>query len=155
MFSKKAAGISPSVTLTIAAKAKELAKTQEVVNFSAGEPAFELFKEMKDAGIKAIEDNFTKYTPASGMIELKQAISKKFKEENNLDYGADQIVISNGGKHTLFNTFFCLCNPGDEIIVPSPYWVSYLEQIRLVDAVPIIAETENANCSRKEHLHNL
>ena len=114
-LSKKAAAVKPSSTLAITAKAKELrAQGKDVVGFGAGEPDFNTPQNICDAAIAAINDGFTKYTPASGINELKEAISKKFKAFNHLDYAPDQIVISNGGKHSLTNIFTVLLNPGDE-----------------------------------------
>ena len=125
-LSKKAAAVKPSSTLAITAKAKELkAQGKDVVGFGAGEPDFNTPENICEAAIKAIKDGFTKYTPASGTNELKAAISKKFKEFNGLDYATDQIVISNGGKHSLTNIFTALINPGDEVIIPAPFWLSY------------------------------
>ena len=113
-LSKKAAAVKPSSTLAITAKAKELkAQGKDVVGFGAGEPDFNTPENICNAAIDAIKSGFTKYTPASGTNELKEAISKKFKSFNNLDYAPDQIVISNGGKHSLTNIFTALINPGD------------------------------------------
>ncbi|RKI40284.1 pyridoxal phosphate-dependent aminotransferase [bacterium D16-51] len=141
-LSKKAAAVKPSSTLAITAKAKEMrAQGMDVVGFGAGEPDFRTPQNICDAAIKAINDGFTKYTPASGIIELKEAVCKKFKEFNNLDYATDQIVISNGGKHSLTNIFTALINPGDEVIIPAPYWLSYPEIVKLAGGVPVIVTT--------------
>lgn len=141
-LSKKAAAVRPSSTLAITAKAKELrAQGMDVVGFGAGEPDFGTPQNICDAAIKAINDGFTKYTPASGIIELKEAVCKKFKEFNNLEYSTDQIVISNGGKHSLTNIFTVLINPGDEVIIPAPYWLSYPEIVKLAGGVPVIVTT--------------
>lgn len=141
-LSKKAAAVKPSSTLAITAKAKELkAQGKDVVGFGAGEPDFNTPENICDAAIKAIKDGFTKYTPASGTNELKAAISKKFKEFNGLDYDTDQIVISNGGKHSLTNIFTALINPGDEVIIPAPFWLSYPEIVKLAGGVPVIVTT--------------
>lgn len=141
-LSKKAAAVKPSSTLAITAKAKELkAKGKDVVGFGAGEPDFNTPENICEAAIKAIKDGFTKYTPASGTNELKAAISKKFKEFNGLDYDTDQIVISNGGKHSLTNIFTALINPGDEVIIPAPFWLSYPEIVKLAGGVPVIVTT--------------
>ena len=141
-LSKKAAAVKPSSTLAITAKAKELkAQGKDVVGFGAGEPDFNTPENICDAAIKAIKDGFTKYTPASGTNELKAAISKKFKEFNGLDYDTDQIVISNGGKHSLTNIFTALLNPGDEVIIPAPFWLSYPEIVKLAGGVPVIVTT--------------
>ena len=137
-LSQKALAVKPSSTLAITAKAKELKKSGiDVVGFGAGEPDFNTPKNVCDAAIKAIETGFTKYTPASGTNELKAAISKKFRDFNGLDYAPNQIVISNGGKHALTNIFNAILNPGDEVIIPSPYWLSYPEMVKLSDGVPV------------------
>ncbi|MBQ8262268.1 MAG: pyridoxal phosphate-dependent aminotransferase [Lachnospiraceae bacterium] len=138
-LSKKSEQVKPSSTLAITAKAKEM-KSQgiDVVGFGAGEPDFNTPQNICDAAIKAIGDGFTKYTPASGTNELKEAVCKKFKEFNGLDYAPNQIVISNGGKHSLTNVFDALLNPGDEVIIPAPYWLSYPEMVKLSDGVPVI-----------------
>ena len=141
-LSKKAAAVRPSSTLAMTAKAKGLrAQGMDVVGFGAGEPDFRTPQNICDAAIKAINDGFTKYTPASGIIELKEAVCKKFKEFNNLEYSTDQIVISNGGKHSLTNIFTVLINPGDEVIIPAPYWLSYPEIVKLAGGVPVIVTT--------------
>lgn len=137
-LSKKSEQVKPSSTLAITAKAKEMrANGIDVVGFGAGEPDFNTPKNICDVAIKAINDGFTKYTPASGTNELKEAISKKFKEYNGLDYQPNQIVISNGGKHALSNIFDVLLNPGDEVIIPAPYWLSYPEMVKLSDGIPV------------------
>ncbi len=141
-LSKKAAAVKPSSTLAITAKAKELkAQGKDVVGFGAGEPDFNTPDNICNAAIEAIKDGFTKYTAASGTNELKEAISKKFKEFNHLDYAPDQIVISNGGKHSLTNIFTALINPGDEVIIPAPFWLSYPEIVKLAGGVPVIVKT--------------
>jgi len=142
ILSKKALSISPSSTLAIDAKAKRMkAEGIDIIGFGAGEPDFDTPDHIKQAAIKAINDGFTKYTPASGTLDLKKAICEKFKKENGLDYTPANIVISNGAKHSLVNAFQAICNPGDEVIVPAPYWVSYPEMIKLADGVPVILNT--------------
>lgn len=137
-LSNKAKKVKPSSTLAITAKAKELkAKGLDVVGFGAGEPDFNTPENINDVAIEAIKTGFTKYTPASGTVDLKEAISKKFKEFNGLDYEPNQIVISNGGKHSLTNVFSAILNPGDEVIIPAPYWLSYPEIVKLADGVPV------------------
>lgn len=137
MLSKKATGISPSSTLAIDAKFKEMkAAGEDVVGFGAGEPDFDTPKHIKDAAINAINENQTKYTPAAGTVELRKAVAKKFKEENGLDYNFTNIVISNGAKHSLVNAFTAILNPGDEVIIPTPFWVSYPEMVKLADGIP-------------------
>lgn len=138
-LSKKAQAVKPSSTLAITAKAKELrAQGMDVVGFGAGEPDFNTPENVCEAAVSAIKEGFTKYTPASGTNELKEAICKKFKEFNGLDYKPNQIVISNGGKHSLSNVFDAILNQGDEVIIPAPYWLSYPEMVKLSDGVPVI-----------------
>lgn len=145
-ISKKASAISPSPTLAIDSKFKEMKKEGiPVVGFGAGEPDFNTPENIKNAGIEAIENNITKYTPASGTLELKAAVCQKLKRDTGLEYSVSNIVISNGGKHSLTNTFTCICDPGDEVILPAPYWVSYPEMIKLADAVPVIIEGAEEN----------
>lgn len=141
-ISEKAAAISPSPTLAIDSKFKQMKQQGiPVVGFGAGEPDFNTPDNVKQAGIRAIENNITKYTPASGTLELKQAICDKIKRDSGLEYTTANIVVSNGGKHSLTNTFMCICNPGDEVILPAPYWVSYPEMIKMADGVPVIIDT--------------
>ena len=145
-LSKKAQGVKPSSTLAITAMAKEMrAKGMDVVGFGAGEPDFNTPENINQAAIEAIHQGFTKYTPASGTAELKEAVSAKFKSFNNLDYKPSQIVISNGGKHSLTNVFQVLLNAGDEVIIPAPYWLSYPEIVKLADGIPVYI------CGEKEH----
>ena len=140
-ISNKLKSIQPSVTLAITAKAKSLkAQGIEIIGFGAGEPDFRTPKHIRDAAINAIENESIGYTAASGMESLKKAICDKLKRDNKLEYTQDQIVVSNGAKHSLFNTLSAICNPGDEVIVPNPYWVSYPELVRLVDANPVFVE---------------
>ncbi|MEE3392497.1 MAG: pyridoxal phosphate-dependent aminotransferase [Lachnospiraceae bacterium] len=141
-LSEKALKVKPSSTLAITARAKELkAEGKDVVGFGAGEPDFPTPENICNAAIKAIQDGFTKYTPASGMKELKAAVADKFKKFNGLDYEPDQIVISNGGKHSLTNIFTALINPGDEVIIPAPFWLSYPEIVKLAGGVPVTVMT--------------
>jgi aspartate aminotransferase len=142
-LSKKAQAVKPSSTLAITAKAKELkAQGIDVVGFGAGEPDFNTPDNINEAAIKAIHDGFTKYTDASGTLELKEAVCKKFEAFNKLHYKPNQIVISNGGKHSLTNIFEAILNPGDEIIIPSPYWLSYPEIVKLADGVPVFVRAD-------------
>lgn len=141
-FSARAASLTPSVTLAIDAKAKEMkAAGVDVVGFGTGQPDFDTPDFVKDAAKKALDDGFTKYTPAAGTPELRQAIADKFKRENGLEYDAAQIVVSCGGKHSCFNVMMALCDKGDEVIVPAPYWLSYPEMVRMAGATPVIVET--------------
>ena len=145
-LSNKAKAVKPSSTLAITAKAKELkAKGIDVVGFGAGEPDFNTPDNINNAAIKAIKEGFTKYTPASGIMELKQAISRKFKSFNHLNYEPEQIVISNGGKHSLINVFAAILNPGDEVMIPAPYWLSYPEMVKLEDGIPVPVATKKEN----------
>lgn len=142
MVSKKIDHISPSITLEITAEAKALKKKGiDVINFAAGEPDFDTPGYIKKAAIEAINRGLTKYTPATGTQELKEAVCEKFQSDNNLTYKASQVVISCGAKHALYNLFQALCQEGDEVILPSPYWLSYPEMIRLSGAQPVIVET--------------
>lgn len=145
-LSKKAGNISPSITLSITAKANELKKQGvDVVSFGAGEPDFNTPENIINAAIKAMKDGKTKYTPASGILELKETICKKFKKDNNLDYKPSQITISTGAKQCLANAFMAILNPGDEVLIPIPYWVSYPELVKLADGVPVFVETKKEN----------
>ncbi|MBQ7636958.1 MAG: pyridoxal phosphate-dependent aminotransferase [Lachnospiraceae bacterium] len=140
-LSKKAMGVKPSSTLAITAKAKKMkAEGRDIVGFGAGEPDFATPENICLAAKKAIDNGCTKYTPAAGTVELRQAISNKFKSFNRLDYSVDQIVVSNGGKHSLTNIFEALLNPGDEVIIPSPFWLSYPEMVKLCAGVPVFVE---------------
>ncbi|MDP4119021.1 MAG: pyridoxal phosphate-dependent aminotransferase, partial [Bacillota bacterium] len=138
-ISKKALEVSPSSTLAIDSKFKAMkAEGIDVVGFGTGEPDFDTPENIKSAAKTALDNGFTKYTPASGTLDLKKAICYKFKRDNGLVYEPSQIVVSNGAKHSLMNVFTAICDPGDEIIVPAPYWVSYTEMVRLADGVPVI-----------------
>ncbi len=139
--------VQPSVTMQISARAAELKREGvDVIALSAGEPDFDTPQNIKDVGIRAITEGFTKYTmPSSGIIELKEAICAKFKRDNGLDYDIDSVTVNNGAKHSLFLTVAALVNPGDEVVIPTPYWVTYSEQPRLVGGIPVIVETKNEN----------
>ncbi|HEY3861287.1 MAG TPA: pyridoxal phosphate-dependent aminotransferase [Verrucomicrobiae bacterium] len=143
-ISHRAASLAPSLTLAIDAKAKQMqAEGIDVVGFGAGEPDFATPPHIAMAAIKALCDGFTKYTPASGIQELRQAAANKFKRDNNLDYKPSQIIISCGGKHSCCNVILATCNAGDEVIIPAPYWVSYPEMVRLAEAKPVVIETSD------------
>ena len=145
-LSKKAQAVKPSSTLAITAKAKELmSKGIDVVGFGAGEPDFDTPDNICDAAIKAIHDGFTKYTPAEGTLELRKAVCDKFLNFNKISYEPSQIVVSNGGKHSLTNIFEAICNPGDEVIILAPYWLSYPEIVKLADGVPVVVRGEKSN----------
>src|SRR3954469_18948951 len=141
-ISRRAATLSPSLTLAIDSKAKQMkAEGLDVVGFGAGEPDFDTPQHIKDACAKALADGFTKYTPASGTPELRQAIAEKFKHENGLTYKPSQIIVSCGGKHSCYNVILATCEEGDEVIIPAPYWLSYPEMVKLASARPVIIET--------------
>ncbi len=141
-IAKRAEAVNPSLTLAITAKAKRMAKEGiDVVSFAAGEPDFDTPLNIKMAGINAIKEGFTKYTPSSGMQELKDAVSAKLRDENMLVYPASSISISCGAKHSLYNIFQAITEEGDEVIIPSPYWLSYPEMVRLSGAAPVFVET--------------
>ncbi|MCI0536282.1 MAG: pyridoxal phosphate-dependent aminotransferase [Verrucomicrobiales bacterium] len=141
-ISRRAASLAPSLTLAIDSKAKQMkAEGQDVVGFGAGEPDFDTPQHIKDAAIKALNEGFTKYTPSSGIPELRQAIADKFQRENDLLYKPSQIIVSCGGKHSCYNVVLATCQEGDEVIIPSPYWLSYPEMVKLAGATPIIVPT--------------
>ena len=145
-LSTKAQNVSPSITLAIDAKAKQMkADGINVISFGVGEPDFNTPENIKNAGIEAINKGFTTYTPASGLPQLKQAICNKLKADNNLEYKPENIVVSNGAKHSLYNIFQAICNPGDEVIIPSPYWVSYPDMVKMADATPIFVNCTEEN----------
>ncbi len=141
-IAKRAKQISPSLTLEITARAKKMkADGIHVISFAAGEPDFNTPEYIIEAGRKALDMGLTKYTPASGTLQLKTAICEKLKNDNALDYTPANIVVSNGAKHSLFNTFMAILNPGDEVIIPSPYWLSYPELVKMAGGVPVFVET--------------
>jgi len=145
-FSKKAEAIAPSLTLSITAMAKKMREEgKDVIGFGAGEPDFNTPENIQKVAIDAIKKGFTKYTAASGIIELKNAIKEKFKKDNNLDYDTNQIIISTGAKQCLANVFQSILNPDDEVIVSVPFWVSYPELIKLADGIPVFVGTEESN----------
>ena len=142
-LAKRVSDISESVTLQITSKAKKMVKEGlDVVSFAAGEPDFDTPNNIKDAAVKAIGEGFTKYTPSSGMHELKEVIAEKFKNDNNLTYLPAQIVVSNGAKHSLNNIFQVLCEAGDEVIIPAPYWLSYPAMVKMAESIPVFVETK-------------
>lgn len=140
MISARAKMIKPSNTMAINQLAKELkAQGEKIINLSVGEPDFPTPDFIAQAGISAIQEGFTRYTEASGTLNLRKAICEKFARDNNLSYNPSQIVVSSGAKHSLFNIFLALCDPGDEVIIPAPYWISYPEMVSLASGVPIIS----------------
>lgn len=157
-LSKKAQRIQASVTLAITAKAKEMKENGiDVISFGAGEPDFNTPQNIINAAIKAMEDGNTKYTNVNGILPLREAICKKFKYDNNLVYNPSQIVVSTGAKQSLANAFLAILNPGDEVIVPNPYWVSYPELIRLADGKPVFVESNETSSYKftKENLEKV
>ena len=145
-LSERATSLSPSLTLSIDSKAKSMiASGQDVCGFGAGEPDFDTPEHIKAAAIAALQAGFTKYTPSSGLPELRQAISDKFKADNGLNYKPNQVIVSNGAKHSCFNAILATCQPGDEVLIPSPYWLSYPEMVRLAGAEPVFVPTTEEN----------
>ena len=143
-ISHRAASLAPSLTLAIDSKAKQMkTEGQDVVGFGAGEPDFDTPRHIKDAAIEALNAGFTKYTPSSGIPELRQAIADKFKRENGLVYKPSQIIVSSGGKHSCYNVILATCEEGDEVVIPSPYWLSYPEMVKLAGATPVILPTSD------------
>jgi aspartate aminotransferase len=138
--------ISESQTIAMARKSRELkAQGVDIISLSLGEPDFATPDVVKQAAINAINDNFSYYTHVSGYVELRQAIAHKFKRDNNLEYTPDEIVVSTGAKQSIANAVLCLINPGDEVIIPAPFWVSYLEILKLAGGVPVIIDTTIEN----------
>ena len=134
--------LKPSATLAITAKAKDLKRQGiDVIGFGAGEPDFDTPDNIKDEAIKAIKDGFTKYTSVGGTDEIKEAIISALKRDHNLNYAKDEIIVSCGAKHTIYNLTQALFESGDEVIIPAPYWVSYPDQIFLTGATPVILDT--------------
>ncbi|HTP52055.1 MAG TPA: pyridoxal phosphate-dependent aminotransferase [Anaeromyxobacteraceae bacterium] len=151
-LAKRLDAVKPSPTLAITAKAKELkAKGVDVVGFGAGEPDFDTPKAIKQAATKAIDEGFTKYTPTNGIPELREAISKRIAQDHGISYKATEILVSCGGKHALYNLFQGLLNPGDEVVIFAPYWVSYADMVRLADGVPVIVETRHQDGFQPSH----
>ena len=143
-IARRAASLSPSLTLAIDSKAKAMkAAGEDVVGFGAGEPDFDTPQHIKDACAAALAAGFTKYTPSSGIPELREAIAAKFQRENGLIYKPSQIIVSCGGKHSCFNVILATCEEGDEVIIPAPYWLSYPEMAKLAGATPVILETSD------------
>jgi aspartate aminotransferase len=143
-LAKRLDAVKPSPTLAITAKAKELkAKGVDVVGFGAGEPDFDTPKAIKAAAAKAMDEGFTKYTPTNGIPELREAIAAKIAQQHGLSYKASEVLVSVGGKHALYNLFQALLNPGDEVVIFAPYWVSYADMVRLAEGVPVIVQTRH------------
>jgi aspartate aminotransferase len=139
----RVAEVTPSLTLAIAAKAKAMkAEGIDVCSFSAGEPDFDTPEHIKNAAKQALDQGKTKYGPAAGEPKLREAIARKLKKDNNLDYQAENVIVTNGGKHGLFNLMLALIEPGDEVVIPAPYWLSYPEMVKLAGGVPMIVRTD-------------
>jgi aspartate aminotransferase len=145
-LSDRVKSLSVSQTLAMAQKSRELkAKGIDIISLSLGEPDFNTPDYIKEAAKKAIDDNYSKYPPVPGYDDLRKAISKKFKDENGLDYSSDQIIVSAGGKHSLINVILSIVNPGEEVIILAPYWVSYYDQIIIAEGKPVIIEAKLEN----------
>lgn len=145
-LSSHAVQLTPSLTLAIDSKAKAMrAEGIDVCGFGAGEPDFDTPEHIKDAAIKALQEGFTKYSPSAGLPELRTAISEKFAADNSLDYKPSQVIVSNGAKQSCYNAILACCEPGDEVIIPAPYWLSYPDMVKLVGAEPVIVPTRAEN----------
>jgi aspartate aminotransferase len=145
-LSSRASSLTPSLTLSIDSKAKAMkSEGIDVCGFGAGEPDFDTPEHIKAAAIAALEAGFTKYTPSSGIPELRQAVADKFLLDNGIDYKPSQIIISDGAKHSCYNAVLATCQPGDEVIIPAPYWLSYPEMVRLAGADPVFVHTKEEN----------
>jgi aspartate aminotransferase len=145
-LSSHAVQLTPSLTLAIDSKAKAMrAEGIDVCGFGAGEPDFDTPEHIKEAAIKALQEGFTKYTPSAGLPELRTAISEKFSKDNSIDYKPNQVIVSNGAKQSCFNAILACCEPGDEVIIPAPYWLSYPDMVKLVGAEPVIVQTKASN----------
>ena len=141
-ISDKSKQVTPSSTLALTAKINAMvAGGLDVVKFGAGEPDFDTPDHIKSAAVEALNQGFTKYTPVAGITELREAIVDKFERDNGLSYEANQVIVSCGAKHTIYNILQAICNPGDEVIFAAPYWVSYIEMVKLADATPIVINT--------------
>src|ERR1700726_4049799 len=145
-ISERAAQLTPSLTLSIDSKAKAMkAEGIDVCGFGAGEPDFDTPEHIKQAAIEALQAGFTKYTPSAGIPELRAAIAEKLAADNGITYRASQVVVSNGAKHSCYNAILATCQPGDEVVIPAPYWVSYPDMVRLPGAEPVIVPTVERN----------
>jgi aspartate aminotransferase len=145
-LSSHAVQLTPSLTLAIDSKAKAMrAEGIDVCGFGAGEPDFDTPEHIKEAAIKALQEGFTKYTPSAGLPELRTAISEKYAADNKVDYKPSQVIVSNGAKQSCYNAILACCEPGDEVVIPAPYWLSYPDMVRLVGAEPVIVQTKASN----------
>jgi len=146
MLSDRIQTLSPSLTIAITMLAQDLKNSgKDILSFSAGEPDFGTPQRIKDEAIKAINDGFTQYTAVPGIIEVREAVAAKLKRDNNLDYTAADVIVSNGAKHSLFNLFQAVINPGDEVIIPAPYWVTYPELVKYAFGIPVTIETHDTS----------
>src|SRR5271156_7094445 len=136
--------LTPSLTLSIDSKAKAMkAEGQDVIGFGVGEPDFDTPEHIKAAAMGSLDAGFTKYTPSSGIPELRAAIAEKLKADNDLDYKPSQIIVNCGAKHSCYNVILATCQAGDEVIIPAPYWLSYPEMVKLAGAKPVIVQTSD------------
>ena len=146
ILSERLKRFKPSLTVEISQKARELTKQgKDIISLSSGEPDFDTPAHIKEFAIEAIKNGFTKYTQVDGTDELKEVITRKFKSENNLNYKKENITVGVGGKHVIYNLFMSSINEGDEVLIPSPYWVSYPDIVNLCNGKPIIVETKFEN----------
>jgi len=147
ILSQKNLSISESLTLAIDAKAKKmLLEGHNMVGFGAGEPDFPTPAFIVEAAKHALDQGLTRYTPSSGTLELRKAICNKLKRDNDITYTPDEVIVSNGAKHSLFNIFQAILNPGDEVLIPQPYWLSYPEMVKMADGIPLFIDTSEDNC---------
>ncbi|MDE5559138.1 MAG: aminotransferase class I/II-fold pyridoxal phosphate-dependent enzyme, partial [Bacteroidales bacterium] len=138
VLSNRVLTMAASATLAMSKRSQEMqAQGIDVINLSIGEPDFNTPEVIKEAGIEAIKNNFTHYPPVPGYMDLRQAICQKLKRDNGVDFEPSQIIVSNGGKHALINVLLAMINPGDEVIIPAPYWVSYPEMVKFVEGKPV------------------
>jgi aspartate aminotransferase len=150
-LAKRVSALTPSSTLAITAKAKELkAAGHDVIGLGAGEPDFNTPQHILEAAVTAMNDGQTKYTPAGGLAPLKEAVIEKFKRDQGLTYSPSEIIVCTGAKHALYTLFQVLLDEGDEVIIPTPYWVSYPEQVKLAEGTPVFVEGSDL----KSHLNN-
>ena len=146
ILSNRILNMAESETLAMTAKARELkAQGKDVISLSIGEPDFNTPEEVKEAAKQAIDDNFTHYPPVPGYPDLREAVCKKFKRDNNLDFKPEQIVVSTGAKQSIYQVVQCLVNPGDEVIIPTPFWVSYKEIVRVAEGKCVYVKTDIEN----------
>ena len=145
-LSSRATSLTPSLSLSVDSKAKAMkAEGIDVCSFGAGEPDFDTPDHIKAAAMASLETGFTKYTPSSGIPELRQAIAEKFQRDNGLEYKPSQIIVSCGAKHSCYNAILATCQPGDEVVIPAPYWLSYPEMVRLTGAEPVFVQAKEEN----------